>query len=306
MAKLGFIGLGIMGNPMAKNLMAGGHELLVFDKDPAAVKSLTEAGAKAAASPAEIAAEVSVVFIIVNDSENVRSVLCDKSGLFKTCKPGAIIVDMSLISPLSSKEFANLAAKRGTIFFDAPVSGGESHAIAGTLNFTVGGPAYSLEKIRPYLELMGNGIIHVGLNGSGSMTRLAARTAVNLNIAAMSELIVLSVKSGVDPEAVFRAIRVELSRSLALDSTVPAALSSGFANCGSTNANMQDIKNVLETSHCLDVPLPLTANLNEIFTALRAVGFGHDDSGIIKFYEKLAGITVTYNKEEPPSPLTHN
>lgn len=291
--KLGFIGLGIMGRPMALNLLKAGYDVTVYDIMPQAVEKLTEAGAKGAASPMEVAQNSEIIMTIVPNSSHVWDVLTSEKGVLQAAAPGTIIIDMSSISPVESRKLAEAVASKGCIMFDAPVSGGEPGAINGTLAFMVGGPEEHLSKIEPVLMAMGKTVTLVGENGSGSVTKLANQIMVNLNIAAMSEALVLAQKAGVDPEKVYHAVRGGLAGSAVLDAKAPMVVQRNFKPGGRLDINLKDITNVMATAHAIDVPLPLTAQLLEIMHTLKSDGhIGDDHGGIIQFYEKLAGVEV--------------
>lgn len=293
MLKLGFIGLGIMGRPMALNLLKAGYDVTVYDITSQAVEKLTEAGAKGAASPLEVAQNSEIIMTIVPNSSHVWDVLTGEKGVLQAAAPGTIIIDMSSISPVESRKLAETAASKGCIMFDAPVSGGEPGAINGTLAFMVGGPEEHLSKIEPVLMAMGKTVTLVGENGSGSVTKLANQIMVNLNIAAMSEALVLAQKAGVDPEKVYHAVRGGLAGSAVLDAKAPMVVQRNFKPGGRLDINLKDITNVMATAHAIDVPLPLTAQLLEIMHTLKSDGhIGDDHGGIIQFYEKLAGVEV--------------
>lgn len=293
MLKLGFIGLGIMGRPMALNLLKAGYDVTVYDIMPQAVEKLTEAGAKGAASPMEVAQNSEIIMTIVPNSSHVWDVLTGEKGILQAAAPGTIIIDMSSISPVESRKLAETASSKGCIMFDAPVSGGEPGAINGTLAFMVGGPEEHLSKIEPVLMAMGKTVTLVGENGSGSVTKLANQIMVNLNIAAMSEALVLAQKAGVDPEKVYHAVRGGLAGSAVLDAKAPMVVQRNFKPGGRLDINLKDITNVMATAHAIDVPLPLTAQLLEIMHTLKSDGhIGDDHGGIIQFYEKLAGVEV--------------
>ncbi|SDF03395.1 2-hydroxy-3-oxopropionate reductase [Sporomusa acidovorans] len=293
MEKIGFIGLGIMGKPMAMHLLKAGYELTVYDINPQAVAAFVKAGAGGAASPRELAQKSDIIFTIVPKAEHVWDVVAGETGILQGAAAGTIIIDMSSISPVDSRKIAEVAAKNNCIMFDAPVSGGEPGAINATLAFMVGGPAEYLNKIEKILLTMGKSVTLVGCHGSGSVAKLANQIMVNLNIAAMSEALVLAQKAGVDPAKVFQAVRDGLAGSAVLEAKAPMVVKRNFKAGGRLDINLKDITNVLDTAHTIGVPLPLTAQLLEIMHALKADGhLGDDHAGMIQFYEKLAGVEV--------------
>lgn len=293
MKKVGFIGLGIMGKPMVLNLLKAGVDTTVYDINAKAVEALAEAGAKAAASPKELAVGSDVVITIVPNAAIVESLLEAEDGILAGVRPGTIIVDMSSVSPVASQKFAKMVEKHGCSFLDSPVSGGEPGAINGTLAYMIGGDEAVVETIRDVFLAMGKSITVVGPNGSGSVAKLANQVIVNLNIAAVAEALVLAQKAGADPEKVYQAIRGGLAGSVVLDAKAPMMFNRDFKPGGTLAINLKDITNVMDTAQSLDVPLLLTSQLKQIMHSLKADGHIMDDhSGIVQFYEKVAGVEV--------------
>lgn len=293
MKKVGFIGLGIMGKPMALNLLKAGIDTIVYDVNPKAVEVLVEAGAKAAISPKELAAGSDVVITIVPNAAIVKSLLEGEDGILAGAKPGTVIVDMSSVSPVDSQKFAEAAAKYDCPFLDSPVSGGEPGAINATLAYMIGGDEAVVEDIKAVFLAMGKSVTVIGPNGSGSVAKLANQIIVNLNIAAVSEALVLAQKAGADPEKVYQAIRGGLAGSVVLDAKAPMMFNRNFKPGGTLAINLKDITNVMDTAQSLDVPLLLTSQLKQIMHSLKADGHIMDDhAGIVQFYEKVAGVEV--------------
>jgi 2-hydroxy-3-oxopropionate reductase len=291
--KVGFIGLGIMGKPMALNLIKAGFSLTVNDLNQDAVNQVVEAGAVAANSAKEVAANSDVIITMLPASKHVQDVVLSENGILAGAKTGSVIIDMSSITPEVAKELAAVAAKNGVGMLDAPVSGGEPKAIDGTLAIMVGGKEDIFESIKPVLYGMGKDVILVGDNGCGVTAKLANQIIVNLNIAAMSEALVLAAKAGIDIEKMYQAIRSGLAGSAVLDAKVPLILDRNFVAGGSIAINMKDITNVMDTAHEIGVPLPLSSQLLEIFHALKVDGKIKDDHGsIVRYYEKLANVEV--------------
>jgi 2-hydroxy-3-oxopropionate reductase len=287
----GFIGLGIMGRPMAKNLLKAGYDLVVYDIVPQAVEELVAAGAKKASSPQEVAEKVKVIITMLPNSPHVREVVLGPRGILAGASPGSIIVDMSSIAPLVAKEVAAKAAEKGVEMLDAPVSGGEPKAIAGTLSIMVGGKKEIFDRCREMLAKMGASVVHCGEIGAGNTTKLANQIIVALNIAAMSEALVLGTKAGVNPEVIYQAIRGGLAGSTVLDAKAPMVLEGNFKPGFRIELHIKDLVNAIDTAHEVGVPLPLTAQVMEIMQALKVDGkAGCDHGGIIQFYEKLAQI----------------
>ena len=293
MEKIGFIGLGIMGNPMAKNLLKAGYSLTVYDIMPEKVDDLVAAGAQVGSSSNEVAEKSDVVITMLPNSPEVKDAVLGADGVLDGAKPGTILVDMSSIAPLASKEVSERAKEKGVVVLDAPVSGGEPKAVDGTLAIMVGGPAETFEKVKDILAVMGGSVTLVGDIGSGNMTKLANQIIVALNIAAMSEAMVLATKSGVDPEKVFEAIRGGLAGSTVLDAKMPLVLEGNFKPGFRIELHIKDLANALDTAHEVGVPVPLTSVVMEAMQALKVDGKGADDhGGIIQFYEKLAKVQV--------------
>ena len=293
MKKIGFIGLGIMGKPMAKNLIKAGYELTVYDILPEPVQEVVAAGAKQGDSSADVAAQSELVITMLPNSPHVREAVLGKDGVLDGAKSGLILVDMSSIAPLVSIEVSEKAAEKGVAMLDAPVSGGEPKAVDGTLAIMVGGPDKVFDQVKDILDVMGGSVTLVGEIGSGNTTKLANQIIVALNIAAMSEAMVLSEKAGVDPEKVFQAIRGGLAGSTVLDAKMPLVLAGNFNPGFRIDLHIKDLTNALETAHELDVPVPLSAQVLEYMHALRVDGHGGDDhGGLIQFYEKMAKLEV--------------
>ena len=301
MKKIGFIGLGIMGNPMAKNLLKAGYSVMVYDIVPEKVKDIVKAGAQAAGasrpqaglSSKDVAEKSEIVITMLPNSPEVKQVVLGENGVLAGARPGTILIDMSSIAPLASKEIAEKAKAKTVTMLDAPVSGGEPKAIEGTLAIMVGGPKNTFEEVKDILNVMGASVTRVGGIGSGNTTKLANQIIVALNIAAMSEAMVLAAKSGVDPEKVYQAIRGGLAGSTVLDAKMPLVLAGNFKPGFRIELHIKDLANALDTAHELGVPVPLSSVVMEIMQALKADGKDKDDhGGIIQFYEKVAKVQV--------------
>ncbi|MGK2907910.1 MAG: 2-hydroxy-3-oxopropionate reductase [Desulfuromonadales bacterium] len=291
--KIGFIGLGIMGKPMSKNLIKAGYDLVVCDINSAAVADLKELGASSADSARSVAQASDVIITMLPNSPHVKDVILGENGVIEGAKPGTVVIDMSSIAPLVSREVAAALAGKGVEMLDAPVSGGEPKAIEGTLSVMVGGKKAVFEKCYDIMKAMAGSVVLTGDIGAGNITKLANQIIVALNIAAMSEALVLASKAGVEPELVFQAIRGGLAGSTVLDAKAPLVLDRKFNPGFRINLHIKDLANVLETSHELGVPLPLTASVMEMMQALRVDGMGDLDHGaLVRYYEKLAQIEV--------------
>jgi 2-hydroxy-3-oxopropionate reductase len=289
--KIGFIGLGIMGKPMSKNLLKAGYELVVYDIVQAAVDEVVAAGATAATSPREVAERCNKIITMLPNSPHVQEVVLGKNGVIEGARPGAIVIDMSSIDPMVSREVAGQLAEKSIRMLDAPVSGGEPKAIDGTLSIMVGGKQEDFDECYNILKVMGASVVRAGEIGAGNVTKLANQIIVALNIAAMSEALVLATKAGVDPDLVYQAIRGGLAGSTVLDAKAPMVLDGNFKPGFRINLHIKDLANALAAGHGVGVPLPLTAGVMEILQALKVEGLGDADHGaIIRFYEKLAQV----------------
>ena len=291
MKKIGFIGLGIMGKPMAKNLLKAGYELVVFDINQDAVNEVVAAGAKSAPTSKDVAAQSEVVITMLPNSPHVKAAVLGANGVLEGAKPGLVLIDMSSIAPLASQEIAAAVAKKGVEMLDAPVSGGEPKAIDGSLSIMVGGKKELFDRSTELLSKMGKSVVLCGDVGAGNTTKLANQIIVALNIAAVSEAFVLATKAGVDPELVFNAIRGGLAGSTVMEAKAPMIMAGNFKPGFKIDLHIKDLANAIETGHDVGVPLPLTASVMEILQALKVDGKGQNDhSGIAMYYEKLAKV----------------
>lgn len=292
MSKVGFIGLGIMGRPMATNLVKAGQDVMVSDLNADIVKELCALGASSG-TYAEIAAQCELILTILPTGAIVRSVLFGENGVASALTPGKVVCDMSSVTPGESQECFKRLKEIGVGFVDAPVSGGEPGAIAGTLAIMCGGEQADFDRLMPLFKIMGSSALLIGASGAGSVTKLANQIIVNLNISAVAEALVLATKAGVDPMKVYHAIRGGLAGSTVLDAKAPMMCARNFKPGGTIRVNHKDIKNVLATAHEIDVPLPLTAQLFEIQQALKVSGHINDDhAGYVQYFEQLAGVVV--------------
>jgi len=291
--KIGFIGLGIMGKPMAKNLLKASYSLVVFDINKEAVKEVVKAGGEEGLSSKDVAQKCEIIITMLPNSPHVKAVVLGPDGVIEGARPGSIIIDMSSIAPKASQEIAIEASKKEIEVIDAPVSGGEPKAIDGTLSIMVGGKKEIFDKCYDILSKMGKSIVHCGEIGAGNTTKLANQIIVALNIAAMSEAFVLGTKAGVNPEVLYNAIRGGLAGSNVLDAKAPMVLDGNFKPGFKIDLHIKDLTNAIDTGHELGVPLPLTSQIMEILQALKVDGKGQcDHSAIIQFYEKLAKVEV--------------
>ena len=292
--KIGFLGLGIMGRPMAKNLLKAGHELMVFDFNQAAVDELVAAGAKAGTCGKDLAEFADVVITMVPNSPHVRAAVFNEKGLAEGFRKGeSVLIDMSSIDPVESKKIGADLEKLGVDMLDAPVSGGEPKAIDGTLSVMVGGKKETFDKYYELLMQMAGSVVYVGELGSGNVAKLANQVIVALNIAAVSEALTLAKKAGTDPELVYQAIRGGLAGSTVLDAKAPMMMDHNFKPGFRIELHIKDLNNALNAAHAVNASLPLTAEIMEIMQSLKADGNEKDDhSAIVKYYEKVSNVSV--------------
>ncbi len=291
--KIGFIGLGIMGKPMVRNLMKAGYSVVVYDLISENVKQMTQEGASKGKSSAHVASECGIIITMLPNSPHVKDVVMGENGGLNGAKEGSILIDMSSIAPLASKDIYKFCQEKGVEMLDAPVSGGEPKAIDGTLSIMVGGKKEIFDKVYDILKIMGSSAVYCGEIGAGNTTKLTNQIIVALNIAAVSEAFMLSTKAGVDPEKVFQAIRGGLAGSTVMDAKIPMILEGNFKPGFKIDLHIKDLNNALETGHSVGTPLPMTAGVMEVLQKLRADGCGQEDhSAIVKYYEKIADICM--------------
>lgn len=291
--KVGFIGLGVMGKPMAKNLIKAGYELVVMDLNQSAVDELVQSGAETAKSYIDIAKQCKVIILMLPNSPEVRQVVLGEGGLIEGVEKGTTIIDMSSIAPMTSREVYEKLLPLGVNFLDAPVSGGEPKAIDGTLSVMVGGDKEVFDKHVDLIKKIAGSVVHVGSSGAGNTAKLCNQIVVAINIAAVSEAMILAKKSGLDPEILYQAIRGGLAGSTVMDAKVPMILERDFKPGFRIDLHIKDLNNVLETSHQVGAPLPITAQVMEVMQAIKLDGSGTEDhASIVKYYEKLANTTI--------------
>ncbi len=291
--KIGFIGLGIMGKPMSKNLLKAGYELVVNNRSKAAVEELVAAGATGADSAMEVAKQCDVIITMLPNSPQVREVCLGENGIIDGAKPGTIVIDMSSIDPVESKAIGAELIKKGVEMMDAPVSGGEPKAIDGTLSVMVGGTKENFDKYYDLLMAMAGSVVYVGDLGSGNVAKLANQVIVALNIAAVSEALTLAVKNGADPELVYKAIRGGLAGSTVLDAKAPMMMAHNFKPGFRIELHIKDLANAINAAHATDTALPLTSQVMEIMQSLKNDGCAVEDhSAIVRYYEKISDTSV--------------
>ncbi len=291
--RIGFIGLGIMGKPMVNNLLKAGHEVIVYDVIQENVDAAVSAGAASANSSKNVAEQCNLIITMLPNSPHVKSVVLGENGVLAGAKEGTILVDMSSIAPLASQELCKACAEKGVRMIDAPVSGGEPKAVDGTLSIMAGGEKEVFDQVYDILMAMGASAIHCGDIGAGNTTKLANQIIVALNIAAVSEALMLSTRAGVDPIKVFDAIKGGLAGSTVMNAKVPMITDGNFNPGFKIDLHIKDLNNALETGHGVGAPLPLTAQVMEILQNLHMDGLGQcDHSAIAKYYEKLTGTEI--------------
>jgi len=291
--RVGFIGLGIMGRPMARNLLKAGYSLVVHSRSQGPVEELAKEGAATAASPKAVAGQVDCLITMLPNSPDVEVVALGANGIIEGTKPGLVFVDMSTISPIVSQKIARALEPKGVQMLDAPVSGGEKGAIEGTLSIMVGGDKAVFEGVLPILQAMGKTITHLGPLGAGGFTKLANQIIVAVNLTAIAEALTLAAKAGLDIELTIKALGGGLAGSRCLEQKTPNYLSRTYRPGFKIDLHYKDLGLIMEASRALGVPLPATAVVQELFNALRARGRGGlDHSGIITLLEELAGTEV--------------
>lgn len=290
--KIGLIGLGIMGKPMAKNLLKAGYELVVNDRNQASIDEVAAAGASYA-TQAEIGESCDVVLTMLPNSPQVKEVMLGDDGVAAHMKAGSTFIDMSSINPVASKEIAAVLEAKGIDMLDAPVSGGEPKAIDGTLSFMVGGKQEVFDKFKDLLGAMGASVVRCGDVGAGNTTKLANQIIVACNIQALAEALTLAQKAGVDPELVFQAIRGGLAGSTVMEAKAPMMIVGNDKPGFKIDLHIKDLNNALDCAHTVGSPLPMTAAVQEVMQWLHNNGCGQNDhSAIVKYYEKLTGIQI--------------
>lgn len=295
--RVGFIGLGVMGRPMARNLLAAGHELVVHTRNRDTVAELEAAGAASAASPRAVAERCGVVITMLPDSPQVREVLEGDAGVLAGADAGALVVDMSTISPVVTRELAALAAERGVAYVDAPVSGGDVGARDGTLSIMAGGEADAVMRARPLLEVLGRTVVHVGPSGTGQIVKACNQIVVALVIEAVSEALVLGSKAGVAPATIIEVLSGGLAANRVMDVRGRNFLEHDFTPGFRVDLHHKDLGIALDAARAHGVSLPATAAVAQMLAALRARGLGDSDhSALLTLIEDLARHTIG----EPP------
>jgi 2-hydroxy-3-oxopropionate reductase len=293
--KIGFIGLGIMGLPMAKNLIKADYPLIAYDLNEKPLQELTQAGAQKATSNADVTANCDIIITMLPNSPDVQKAVHDPEGIAQGAKEGQILIDMSSIAPLVSQEIAKKLAEKKVEMLDAPVSGGQEKAISGTLAIMVGGKEKTFNTCKPILDVLGNPVL-VGTIGAGGTTKLVNQAIVAVNIAVVAEALLLGKKAGVDPQRIFAAIKSGLAGSQCLTDKAPRMFQANYDPGFRMKLHVKDLTNVLQTSQALHNSMPLTAQVMEMMQSLMAEGNSEvDHGGLALFYEKMNGVSL---KEE--------
>ena len=289
MLKIGFIGLGIMGKPMLRNLRNAGYEIVAYDIVPALLDAVVGDGVERGNSCKDVASRTDILFTMLPDGPEVEQAVFGPAGVLEGAHTGLVIVDMSSISPVVSQKVAAACSEKGVGFLDAPVSGGEPKAVDGTLAIMVGGDQVTFDKITPLLQLMGSSVTLTGKVGAGNVTKLANQIIVACNIAAMSEALVLADRCGVDSEVVLNAIKGGLAGSTVLNAKAPMVIARNFKPGFRIRLHEKDLRNALLTGESKKVALPLTSLVQQMLIALMNRGRGDlDHSAIITFIEEMA------------------
>ena len=291
--KVGYIGLGLMGKSIARNILKAGFPLVVHNRSQASVQELVAEGAQPAASPVEVARQVEVVFTNLPDSPDVESVALGARGVIEAARPGLIFVDNSTIKPALSRTIAQVLGKQGVLCLDAPVSGGDIGARNATLTVMVGGPPQALEKALPILQAMGKTITHIGDSGTGQIAKACNQIMVAAQMVAMGELLIFARKAGADPQKVVEAIRGGAAQCWSLDVKPPRLFAGNRTPGFKAHMQAKDLNIILETARQYGIPLPSTAVDSQLFNAMLQMGMADwDNSAVIGVLEALAGIAL--------------
>ena len=297
--KIGFVGLGIMGKPMARNLLKAGYDVTVTTHKQAVIDEMVAAGAKAAKNAKdEIEQGCDVIITMLPNSPQVKEVALGKDGILDAKKSGITLIDMSSIDPVESKTVGAKLAEAGIDMLDAPVSGGEPKAIDGTLSVMVGGKKETFDKFYDVMMAMAGSVVYVGPLGSGNVAKLANQMIVASNIGIVAEALTFAKKAGTDPELVYQAIRGGLAGSTVLDAKAPMMLSGNYKPGFRIDLHIKDLTNALNASHAINMPVPMTAHMMEVMQELKNHDEGsndHDD--IVKYYERMTGVSIVKDEK---------
>jgi 3-hydroxyisobutyrate dehydrogenase len=291
--RIGFIGLGIMGKPMARNLLKAGYPLTVWNRSQPGIEELVRDGASPGSSPEDVAHRSDMIITIVTDSPDVEKVALGPKGIIEGGRPGLVHIDMSTISPAVTRRIASRLAEKGIEMLDAPVSGGDTGAQAGTLSIMVGGKEETFQRCRPIFEVLGRTIVHCGPNGAGQTVKLCNQIVVALNNLAMCEALVFATKAGIDTRRMLEAVGAGAASSWALLNLAPRVLARDFRPGFKVAHQQKDLRLALETADQQAIPLPGTSLVHQLFAAVEAEGLGAEGTqALVKALEKLAGVEV--------------
>lgn len=299
MATVGFVGLGIMGRPMVRNLLKAGHTVVAYGRNQKKLDACVADGAQRGASNRDVGLRASIIFTMLPDGPQVEEVVLGEDGILAGCRPGSLIVDMSSINPLVSQRIAAACAARSVDFLDAPVSGGEPKAVDGTLAIMVGGSDENFRKAEPLLKYMGSSVTLTGAVGAGNVTKLANQIMVACNIAAMGEAFTLATRCGLDPEIVLNAVKDGLAGSAVLNAKGPMLITRNFKPGFKIQLHQKDLRNALQAAETNRVFLPLTALVQQMLLSLMGDGDGElDHAAIATFVERLSHTEVKRTSRE--------
>ena len=290
---IGFIGLGIMGMPMARDLIKAGFDVTVYNRTRSKAEQLAEEGAGIADSPGELARTCSIIITIISDTPDVKSVILGEHGIIESIQPGSVVIDMSTISPQVTREITDRLKEKVVSMLDAPVSGGEQGAIDGTLSIMVGGDADILERCRPLLEVMGKNIVHVGANGMGQTVKLINQILIVGTLNSITEAFVFARKQGVDLSRAIEAVKNGAAGSWQLANLGPCIVRRDFRPGFMVDLMQKDLRLVMENAESLGVPLPVTSLIYQMFRALQSAGEGQSGTqALVKVMERLSGVEI--------------
>ncbi len=291
--KVGFIGLGIMGMPMARNLLKAGFEVVAYNRTASKTEALAKEGARKASSPKELAMECPVVITIVSDTKDVAAVILGKDSVIEGARPGSVVIDMSTISPKTTREIATRLKQKGVSMLDAPVSGGDVGAATATLVIMVGGDGEVFQRCRPIFEALGKNIVHVGGNGMGQTVKLMNQILVVGNLYAVVEALVFAQKSGADLEKAINAVKGGAAGSWQLTNLGPRIIKRDFSPGFMVDLMQKDLRLVMEATAEMKLPLPVTSFINQLYYSLQGSGEGGSGTQVlVKALERLAGVEV--------------
>lgn len=292
--KIGFIGVGAMGKPMAQNLLKADYQVYVYDLIAANVQQLSEQGAISCSSGNEVATRADLIITSLPNAKIVETVMTGPKGVIAACQPGSVIMDMSSVAPETTRQMAKLAENRQVKYIDAPVSGGVAGAQAGTLTIMVGSDVETFERIKPVLQVLGKNIYHVGEAGLGDAIKIVNNLLLGCNMAALAEALVLGVKCGLTPEIMQEVIKVSSGRSYAFEAKMEKfILADAFEGGFAVDLQFKDLGLAMDAGKDVSMPLPITAAASQVFATARAKGLNRQDiSSIIKVWEDLTGVSV--------------